>query len=65
IYTALGRVPVVGDQVLFEDLQFTVESLAGRRIKKVRVRRTPPPPAEEVEHGKDAARNGNGKRVKP
>ncbi len=51
IYTALGRVPVVGDQVLFENLQFTVESLAGRRIKKVRVRRVPPPPAEEAEDG--------------
>jgi CBS domain containing-hemolysin-like protein len=40
IYTELGKVPVVGDQVHHDDLSFTVESVAGRRIGKVRIRRT-------------------------
>ena len=39
IYTALGRVPEVGARVPFEDLVFTVESVLGRRIRKVRILR--------------------------
>jgi CBS domain containing-hemolysin-like protein len=50
IYTELGKVPVVGDRIVYQDLDFTVESVAGRRIKKVRVQRHPP-----VEQGGDAA----------
>lgn len=42
IYSQLGKVPVVGDQVTYEDLVLTVESVAGRRIKKVRIQRQPP-----------------------
>jgi len=42
IYTELGKVPVVGDRVQFENLELTVESVAGRRIRKVRARRRPP-----------------------
>jgi putative hemolysin len=63
IYSQLGKVPVVGDQVPFDDLTFTVESVAGRRIKKVRAERNLPPPPEEVEEGEDSSssRNGNGK----
>ncbi len=49
IYSELGRVPVVGDRIMYEDLDFTVESVAGRRIKKVRVERHLP-----VEQGSDA-----------
>ncbi len=45
IYAELGRVPTVGDRVQFEDLSFTVESVAGRRIQKVRVLRSTPGPA--------------------
>jgi Mg2+/Co2+ transporter CorC len=41
IYTELGKVPVVGDRVSFQDLTFTVESVAGRRIKKVRIEKSP------------------------
>jgi putative hemolysin len=41
IYTELGKVPVVGDRVTFQDLAFTVESVAGRRIKKVRIEKSP------------------------
>jgi putative hemolysin len=42
IYAELGRMPTVGDRVQFEDLSFTVESVAGRRIQKVRVSRSIP-----------------------
>lgn len=63
IYTMLGKVPAVGDQVVFEDMGFTVESVAGRRIKKVRVERYTPSPVEEPteeENGLFFWRNGNG-----
>jgi putative hemolysin len=63
IYSQLGKMPVVGDQVPFDDLTFTVESVAGRRIKKVRVERNLPSPPEEEEEEKNPAssRNGDGK----
>ena len=62
IYTELGKVPAVGDQVVFDDMGFTVESVAGRRIKKVRVERHSPPAVEEPEeeNGSFFWRNGNG-----
>lgn len=68
IYTALGRVPVVGNTVSYDNLDLTVESVAGRRIKKVRVQRHPPVVVEEqVKEGNGASRgngkgNGNGNR---
>lgn len=66
IYTELGKVPVVGDQVSFDNLELTVESVAGRRIKKVRVQRqTPIPVPDERAETVDAQQqngNGNGKR---
>jgi putative hemolysin len=37
IYSALGRVPKVGDQVELDGVRITVLSLSGRRINKVRV----------------------------
>jgi CBS domain containing-hemolysin-like protein len=37
IYTELGRVPVVGETVTFEDLLLRVDSVDGRRIRKVKV----------------------------
>jgi putative hemolysin len=63
IYTVLGKVPAIGDQVRFEDLGFTVESVAGRRIKKVRVERQslPASEAEEEQTSSPFWRNGNGK----
>jgi CBS domain containing-hemolysin-like protein len=66
IYTELGKVPAVGDQVAFDNLELTVESVAGRRIKKVRVQRrlAVPVPEEDTEtvdaHHQNG--NGNGKR---
>jgi putative hemolysin len=67
IYTELGKVPAVGDQVAYENLEFTVESVVGRRIRKVRVeRRVPPldeePPDDTPTVHDDGDRNGNGKR---
>ncbi len=65
IYTELGKVPTVGDQVVFEDMDFTVESVAGRRIKKVRVERQLSPAAEEPQEENGIlfwrSANGNGK----
>jgi putative hemolysin len=43
IYSALGKVPEVGACVPYEDLSFTVDSVLGRRIRKVRIRRRSPP----------------------
>jgi CBS domain containing-hemolysin-like protein len=60
IYSALGKVPIVGDEVAFEDMNLTVESVAGRRIKKVRVRRQTPDPIEDNGTGSFFRRNGNG-----
>ncbi|MFB0546074.1 MAG: hemolysin family protein [Anaerolineae bacterium] len=37
IYSQLGRVPSVGDEVIVDGLRISVLSVAGRRIKKVRV----------------------------
>ena len=42
IYAELGKVPAVGDRVAFDDLGLTVESVAGRRILKVRIERQLP-----------------------
>lgn len=41
IYSRLGRVPDVGEQVLIDGLQLTVEQVSGRRIRKVRASRLP------------------------
>jgi CBS domain containing-hemolysin-like protein len=68
IYTELGRVPVVGNKVSYGDLVLTVESVAGRRIKKVRAQRRPVAPLQEAEteesinHSQGNKDNGNGKR---
>jgi len=56
IYTELGKVPTVGDQVAFGNMGFTVESVAGRRIKKVRVQRFP---QEMVQDQEEDGRNGS------
>lgn len=39
IYGQLGRVPAPGDKVLADGLEMEVQSVAGRRIRKVRVHR--------------------------
>jgi CBS domain containing-hemolysin-like protein len=62
IYSVLGKVPVVGDQVAFEDMEFTVQSVAGRRIKKVRVERSGMEPYGEPEEEPDSDSRGNGNK---
>jgi CBS domain containing-hemolysin-like protein len=61
IYSELGRVPVVGNLVTYEDLDLTVESVAGRRIKKVRVKRrsTAPDLAQDRTLDPPAQENGD------
>jgi CBS domain containing-hemolysin-like protein len=62
IYTQLGKVPAVGDHVVFASMDFTVESVAGRRIRKVRVERGEPAPIRDEGEGHGALfrRNGHG-----
>jgi putative hemolysin len=60
IYTELGRVPAVGSMVSFADLDFTVESVAGRRIKKVRVQRHPAVLVGDEEKNESSSSRGNG-----
>jgi CBS domain containing-hemolysin-like protein len=60
IYSTLGKVPAIGDEVTFEDMKLTVESVSGRRIKKVRVRRQAPIRMEDNGTGSFFRRNGNG-----
>ena len=66
IYSQLGRVPAVGSQVAFDDLDFTVESVSGRRIKKVRVQRRVPVPAQDIQEDSESSDhpngNGNGRK---
>jgi CBS domain containing-hemolysin-like protein len=59
IYSELGRVPAVGDQLTFQDMDFTVESVAGRRIKKVRVQRRLPLMLGEAEAQENSSSNRN------
>jgi putative hemolysin len=62
IYTELGKVPVVGDRVPFGDLSFTVESVMGRRIKKIRVERDLLSPTQEPDIEGDSLLDKNGNR---
>lgn len=47
IYGIIGRVPSGGEHVEVEDWTLTIETVSGRRIRKVRARRTPA--AESIE----------------
>jgi putative hemolysin len=49
VFTQLGRVPEVGEQIEYESLMMRVESIEGRRIRKVRVIRKSPPVEESAE----------------
>ena len=55
IYGQLGRVPSMGDQLTHDGLLMEVQSVLGRRIRKVRVKRLPPPidSAEEEDKKND------------
>ena len=49
VYRELGKMPSVGDRVEVDGLQITVQSTAGRRIRKLRVARRPPPAEPEAD----------------
>lgn len=49
IYSRIGRVPTGGESVEAEGLVLTIEQVSKRRIRKVRVKRIPPPVDEEME----------------
>ncbi len=44
VFTQLGKVPEVGERAVFDDVEIEVLALAGRRIRRVRVRRGESPP---------------------
>jgi CBS domain containing-hemolysin-like protein len=52
IYSRIGRIPRVGEQVHEEDLLLTVEKISGRRIHKVRAQyEHAPQAAQSLEEG--------------
>ncbi len=57
VYTLLGRVPEVGEEVTTGGLSLRVERLAGRRIQKLRVVRLQPSPAATEAPPEDAEAN--------
>lgn len=60
LFTQLGRVPEVGETLEYGNLTLKVESLDGRRIRKVHItRKVAPPPSDE------AASASNGVTVEP
>ena len=48
VFGLTGRVPVVGERVKFDSLEFLTERVTGRRIQKVVIKKLPPEP-EPVE----------------
>jgi putative hemolysin len=55
IYSQLGRVPTVGDEVLIDGVRLSVLSVAGRRIKKIRAHKGESKPLEEAKEQKAGA----------
>jgi len=51
IYSRLGRVPAVGDKVILGDCRIIVLSVAGRRIKKVKIVKGSPQVVGSLEEG--------------
>ena len=51
ILDRLGRVPAVGEKLVWEDLEFTVEAVLENRIQRVRIVRRP----KREQHGEDLA----------
>ncbi len=54
IYSELGRVPQVGDEVTVDGAHFRVVGVSGRRITKVRVKRIAPPEDAQEEASQEA-----------
>ncbi|MEF3404410.1 hemolysin family protein [Agromyces sp. CCNWLW203] len=51
VMAELGRLPVVGDEVLIDEGTLVVQRLDGRRIDRVRFVPNPPPEADDLEGG--------------
>jgi putative hemolysin len=51
IYEQVGRVPSSGETLLVGDIQLTIEQVTGRRIRKVRAKKTPIETQEERQDG--------------
>lgn len=49
VFSELGKVPLAGEVFKANGLEIKVETITGRRIRKVRVKRLPPPAAVEPE----------------
>jgi len=49
VFSTLGKVPLMGETFRVDDLEIKVETITGRRIRKVRVKRIPPPAPEPSE----------------
>jgi putative hemolysin len=66
IFSSLGKVPLAGESFNAESLEIKVESIIGRRIRKVRVRRlSPPTPAADDADAKDEPKKDEPKPEKP
>jgi putative hemolysin len=50
IYGQVGRVPASGENLQVGDINLTIEQVTGRRIRKVRAKKTPQLPQEEQLH---------------
>jgi CBS domain containing-hemolysin-like protein len=51
VFGLTGRVPVAGEKVRYEPLEFTTERVTGRRIQKVVIRKLPEPETAEPQRG--------------
>jgi putative hemolysin len=67
VLAMLGRVPLGGETFRENGLEIKVESITGRRIRKVRVRRLPPAesPADEMEQKSEEPVPDNPRTLKP
>jgi CBS domain containing-hemolysin-like protein len=46
VFGLTGRVPIVGERVRLDSLEFTTERVSGRRVQKVVITKLPPEPEE-------------------
>jgi CBS domain containing-hemolysin-like protein len=53
ILDQLGHVPVAGERVAWQNLEFTVEDVSENRILRVRVARQPEPQGEQEHHERE------------
>jgi putative hemolysin len=47
VFGLTGRVPVAGESVRYDSVEFVTERVAGRRVQKVVIRKLPPEPEPE------------------